>query len=334
MSTYCLPNRQSALPDTRNIYSLKPQPERIPMNGSNPYTSIFLLSNNKGSKGFSYSFTAAINKHIDDKLMLHAAYTYSNSVALFEPNRAANSGSGQWEGINTVNGKNYASRSTSDFDLGHRFFTSLTKTFTFSKNKYSTLVTIFYNGQSGSPYSYLYIGSMVNDNGKKSNTDLIYIPTSNDLVNMTFLSYTNSTNVTYTPQKQKEFLNDFIESDKYLRKHRGRFAERNGARSPFTHVIDLRFQQDFNIRLNKKDLRLSVIYDVFNFTNMLNKKWGRIYSSDNFPLINFAGFSNTTTLSPQYQFSNDGKPWSVQSSTAPGSSARWISQLGFRINFN
>jgi hypothetical protein len=306
------------------------------MNGGNPYTNIILLSNNKNKTGFSYSFTAVINKNIHDKLMINAAYTYGNSVALFEPNRAANSSSTQWEGINTINGKNYAGRSTSDFDLSHRFFTSLTKKITFSKNKYSTLVTIFYNGQSGSPYSYVYTGSMVNDNGKKSNTDLIYIPTSNDLGNMTFLSYTNSANnVTYTPQQQKEFLNNFIEKDKYLRKHRGEFAERNGARSPFTHVIDLRFQQDFNIRVKNEKLRLSIIYDVFNFTNMLNKNWGRIYLSGDFQLINFAGFSNTTTLSPQYQFIPiDGKPWSVQPSTTPGNSARWISQLGFKINFN
>jgi len=82
---------------------------------------------------------------------------------------------------------------------------------------------------------------------------------------------------------------------------------------------------------------LSIIYDVFNFTNMLNKNWGRTYflTSDNFQLIRFAGFSNATTLTPQYQFNPvTGDPWSVQSSTAPGSSARWISQLGIKIKFN
>jgi len=70
---------------------------------------------------------------------------------------------------------------------------------------------------------------------------------------------------------------------------------------------------------------------------MLNKKWGRIYSlsSDNFPLIRFAGFSNSTALTPQYQFTPfAGNPYAVQTSTAPGNSARWASQLGFRINFN
>jgi len=74
---------------------------------------------------------------------------------------------------------------------------------------------------------------------------------------------------------------------------------------------------------------------IFNFTNILNNKWGRTYflSFDNYRIIRFAGFTNT--LTPQYQFTalNDN-PWAVQSSTAPGSSARWISELGVKINFN
>ncbi|HET9746931.1 MAG TPA: hypothetical protein VFP97_14540 [Chitinophagaceae bacterium] len=331
------PSRQSALPDKRNVFSLNTQPERIPMSGGNPYTNIILLSNNKNRKGFSYSFTTVISKNLDEKLLMSVAYTYGNSVALFEPNRAANASTDQWSAIHTVNGKNYASLSISDFDLGHRFFASLTKKITLAKNKYSSLATIFYNGQSGSPFSYVYLGSMVNDNGRNSNTDLIYIPTAGDLNNMTFLPYTNSANITYTPQQQKEFLNDFIVNDKYLRNHRGSFAERNGARLPFTHVIDLRLQQCFNMKVKNKELRLSITYDIFNFTNMLNKRWGRIYflSGDNFSLIRFAGFSNTTTLNPVYQFNPiNGKPWSVHSSTAPGNSARWISQVGLKISYD
>src|SRR4030095_2142815 len=187
---------------------------------------------------------------------------------------------------------------------------------------------------SGIPYSYVYTNSMINDNGTTGeNFDLIYIPTASDLTNMSFKPITGS--VSYTPQQQKDFLNGFIESDKYLRKHRGEFAKRNGARLPFTNTIDLRLQQDFTIKAGKKNVGITVTYDVFNFLNMLNKDWGRIYflSNDSYStLITFVGFV-PATLVPQYQSKPfSGNPYSLQTSTIPGNSARWISQLGLKIN--
>ncbi len=173
---------------------------------------------------------------------------------------------------------------------------------------------------------------MINDNGNRANFDLIYIPTVADLSTMTFIGTAE-----YSAQQQKDFLDDFIQHNKYLRERRGEFAERNGARLPFTHIVDLRVQQDFKIRIKKKETSFSITYDVFNFTNMLNKNWGRTYymNNDNFPIIEFAGYANTATLTPQYKFTPlKGTPYSIQSSTLPGNSARWLSQLGFRINFN
>ena len=50
------------------------------------------------------------------------------------------------------------------------------------KTKRQQLFHLFYNGQSGIPYSYVYQNSMINDNGKAGeNFDLIYIPTASDL---------------------------------------------------------------------------------------------------------------------------------------------------------
>jgi hypothetical protein len=325
------PDKRSASPGSRNIYAVI-APPLIPITGSNPYSSILLLNNNKGKQGYSYSATGIINKTIGEILQINASYTYGRSVALYEPTGNANGNPDQWEQRETENGKNYAKRSTSDYDQRHRIIAGFTKRFIYLQNKLSTLISIFYEGQSGSPYSYVYNRSMINDNGRNRNTDLIYIPTASELNNMIFLPIPD-----YTPQQQKDLLNTFIEKDKYLRKHRGSFAERNGARLPFSHVVDIRLQQDFTIRSKKKDLQISVLYDIFNVTNLVNKNWGRtnILLFDSYPLIQFAGFSNNATLTPQYKYTPvTGKPWSLQSSTAPGSSARWISQLGFRINFN
>lgn len=327
-------NIRTAAPGSRNVFSLNTSPELIPMHGGNPYNSILLLGNNKKQTGFSYGFTATISKVIGSALEITSSYSYGNSTALFEPLGNGSSSESQWDAIESVQGRNNVGRSVSDFSPGHIINTRITRKFVYAKKRTSTLFTFFYNGQSGSPFSYVYGGSIANDNGRNNDYDLIYIPTAAELDNMLFLANTIN-NITYSPQEQKMLLNEFIESDKYLRKHRGQFAERNGARLPFSHVVDLRVQQDFIIRSKKKAVGISIIYDVFNFTNLLNKKWGRIYfmSSENFTLIRFAGFVDPSTLTPQFQFSPFmGKPWSINPSTAPGSSARWISQLGIKVN--
>lgn len=327
-------DKRTAGPGIRNVFSLNTSAELIPMSGGNPYTSVILLSNNKKQRGFSYNLTATINKGIGDKVDFTSSYSYGKATALFEPNGSNSSNVNQWGTIETTQGRNNVLRSVSDFANRHTIKAWVTGKFDYAKKRTSTLFTVFYTGQSGSPFSYVYGGSIANDNGRNSNYDLIYIPASAELDNMIFLPNTVN-NITYSPQDQKNALNNFIETDKYLRKHRGQFADRNGARLPFSQVVDLRIQQNFRIKSKKKTIDVSIIYDVFNVTNLLNKKWGRIYfmSLDNFALIRFAGFSNTTTLTPQYQFTPfTGKPWSINPSTAPGNSSRWISQLGIRIN--
>jgi hypothetical protein len=325
------PSKNSAAPGSRMVYSSALKPDIIPMPGGNPYSYIFLLGNNHAKTGFSYFFNTVVNKSVAGNLFMSLAYSFGKSYSLFEPIGNANTTDGQWTQLETINGKNLASTSVSDFDLQHRVSAALTKKFSYGRC--ATMITLFYNGQSGSPFSYVYDSSMINDDGRfpSSNSDLIYIPTNNDIQQMVFVA--NG----YSPQQQKDFLNDYIEHDKYLRNHRGRFSERNGPRLPFTNIIDLRLQQDLRVTIGRKQTTLSILYDVFNFTNMLNKDWGRTYflsTSDNYALITFAGYSNSSTLTPQYKFKPNGAhPWTIQNSTAPGLSARWISQLGVKISF-
>jgi hypothetical protein len=330
------PIGKSAMPDSRNIYSTNSAPTKIELRSTgikNPYAGVFLLTNNNDTKGYAYSLSFVIQKQVK-KFSFSASYTYGRSNVLFEITGPQTPIASQWRNMETVNGRNFTARSVSDNDLRHRVAAWLSEEISYARGKTATIVSLFYNGQSGSPYSYVYTNSMINDNGKRNeNFDLLYIPTENDLVTMSFLPITGA--VSYSPEQQKDALNSFIESDKYLRKHRGEFAKRNGARLPFTHIVDLRLQQDLILKIKKKPIRVSIIYDVFNFTNMLNKDWGHIdfLSNDSYRLIRFESFSSTSMLTPQYQFMPlKGKPYSLQTSTLPGNSARWVSQLGIKIN--
>lgn len=324
-------------PDSRNVYSAGSAPVFIPLtyNGKNPYPKfVYLLSNNHGRRGYSYSLTFSIDKSFRNGFAFNANYTYGNSVTLNEGTSSQNAS--QWRYIETVNGRNYMELSTSDFSLGHRINAFVSKQFTYAKGAMSTTISLVYNGQSGNPFAYVYKNSMVNDFASYENNDLIYIPTAADLQSMNFLS-NKVGNITYTPQQQKDMLEAYIQGDKYLSNNRGKFAERNGSREPFTNIVDLKLEQRFNIKLGDRKYAVAVTYDVFNFTNMLNRNWGRTWylANDNYSLIQFAGYASANDLTPAYKFTplRTDKPWSMSTSLTPGLSARWLSQLGFRISF-
>jgi outer membrane receptor for ferrienterochelin and colicin len=330
------PTLKSVGPDSRNVYSFGGTPTRIPIraNGVNPYGGeVFLLYNNPNDKGFSYNFTASLTKGFSRGFELSASYTYGNSVVTNEGTSSQNNS--QWRFMETVNGRNYLPLSTSDFDLGHRFFAYGSKKFTYGGGKFATTVSLVLNSQQGQAFSYVYSASPVGDRARGETNDLIYIPTSADLQNMTFLNNTIN-GVTYTPAQQKQLLEDYIQGRRYLRNHRGQFAERNGDRLPWSTILDLRLLQDFNVKVGERSYTVQLSYDVYNFTNMLSRNWGQTYfmTNDSYRLIQFAGFVSASNLTPQYRFNpQTGTPWNVSTSTQPGLSARWISQLGLRVNF-
>lgn len=327
------PIGQSSLPDQRDIYSTGTRTRQIPLaaDGSNPYTQVTLLSNNKQKKGTAASISAVISQN-SKYFTLEASYTYGKSQVLFEIAENTNM-SLQWRSIETVNGRNKTNLSISDNDLRHRIAMMLSKIFYTKTGKASTLFTLMYNGQSGSPFSYVYQRSIVNDVSNQENNDLIYIPTTSELAKMSFIPFTQGS-VIVTPEIQKQALNEFISKDQYLKKNRGEFASRNGARLPFVHTLDMRIQQNIYFNAGKRKLKSMVIFDLFNLLNFFNKDWGIQYlmPGDNFRLIRIAGLSQNAALIPSYQYTPlQGDPYTVQGSTVPGKSSRWICQLGFRI---
>lgn len=336
-------------PGIRNVYGTAGA-TRIPMRstGANPYPgNIFLLSNNEGRKGYSYNLTATVDKAFRNGFALNANYTYGHSVVLNEGTSSQNNS--QWRFMETVNGRNFITLSQSDFDLGHRINAYISKEFVYAKGALSTTITFTYNGQSGAPFSYTYNRSPVADDGIGGTNDLIYVPTKAELDFMLtdgqFLAFDPASStaafrppngVAYTPAQQVELLNQFIEGDKYLRKRRGQFAERNGARLPFTHIVNMSVEQKFRVKLSGRRVEFSARYDIFNFTNLLNKDWGRTWflANDNFSLIQFVGHVSATNLKPQYRYIPvNGTPYGVSTSTEPRVSARWVSQMSLRVNF-
>lgn len=332
-------NLISVGPGARHVYAASGAPTRIPMRPGNvnPYAGgeIFLLYNNptKSSLGFAYNFTAIIDKKFSKGFAATLSYTYGNSVVTNEGTSSQNNS--QWRFMETINGRNFVQRSTSDFNLGHRIYGYVSKKFSYAKEKAATTISLVLNSQQGQPFSYVYSASIVGDRARGETNDLIYVPTSSELQTMVFTNNTVN-GVVFSPAMQRQMLDDYITASKYLNKRRGQFAERNGDRLPWQTLLDLKIQQDFVVKLGGKAYTFQLSYDVYNFTNMLSKRWGQTYflTNDNYSLIQFTGFTAANNLTPNYRFNpQTGKPWGLSTSNAPGLSARYLSQLGFRIIF-
>lgn len=321
--------------DVRDVYSLTGNfTKQIPFraNGTNPYTGVYLLSNSSGKKGFSYNFTTSIDKRWNNNWAFNANYSFGNSLVINEGTSSQNNS--QWRFMETVNGRNNIRLSTSDFDPGHRINAYVAKKFVYMNRKLATTISFVYNGQSGTSYSYVLNRGLIRDLDNFETNDLIFVPTKDQLTSMVFLTNTVG-GVTYTPQQQRDLFDAFIESDRYLKKRRGQYAERNGARTPFTHIVDLKLQQELNLKLGSKTYQLQITYDIFNFTNFLSRTAGRQYfaTNDQSIILDFTGYVSATNLTPQYRFTPPANGRAYNVSDGVFNSSRWSSQLGIRLSF-
>jgi hypothetical protein len=173
---------------------------------------------------------------------------------------------------------------TSNYSVPQRVLGSLTWQHRFFGD-YITQINGFFDLHSGAPYSWI---SGTDTNGDGYSRDLIYIPKSVDDVAWA---------AAVTDAQKQQFIN-FINSDPYLRKHEGEVVGRNGQRSPWVNQIDLSFRQEIPgfFAGNKGELR----FDIFNFGNLLNSKWG-VERRAGFPLTrNLANVSGIDAASGKY----------------------------------
>ena len=271
--------------------------------------------------------TIEIEKQSKKGFTFVANYTYGNSQVYNEGTSSINTSN--WLNMEAVSSRNNLPLTTSDFDMGHRIYALASKKFSYAKGHMATTITFAYNGQSGSPYSYVMNGAAFIGDGGTFN-DLMYIPASRaEMDQMSFV-----TNGALTPAQQKDQFEEFILSDKYLRKNRGKFAERNGARSPFTNILDANIQQDFSVKTGATRHTLSVRFDIFNLTNLIDKNAGRQYffNFDQAVVLNVANFTGTT---PNYRFNKpaDNKVGAISDGISAFNSSRWTGQLTVRYSF-
>ncbi len=281
----------------------------------NRFSNVIMLKNT--SKGYAYNLTAQLQRPFKKGFTVSAAYTLGHSYSLNDG--TSSQAISNWRYVYTVNGLNNASLTRSNYDPGSRVIAYVTKVFKYGP--FSTTLGLVYTGESGQTFSYAYYGDLNADDPGNSN-DIMYIPSSQADAQLAY-------------PDDWPALQTFINSNSYLSAHKGQVLERNSARTPWENHFDLKFAEGWNIY---KTNRLAFTVDIFNISNMLNKKWGRSYyvsyqESEPIDVAKASLWTNPTTptftFNPKYATdSNTGQAWAISDFTS-----RWNMKIGLRYTF-
>ena len=123
-------------------------------------------------------------------------------------------------------------------------------------------------------------------------------------------------------------FDSYIEADRYLKSHRGEFAERNSHSLPFVSRLDLHVAQSFYFdKKSQRHVELSL--DVINLGNLISRSWGAVHRTSNWALSPVTITELVATdggYRPVYKFT--GAEY-----TTDDIASRWHMQIGLRVVF-
>lgn len=283
------------------------------------------------SEGYSFVSTLQVTKQFKNGL-LGAAYNYTDSRSVNDGGSIAQS---IWRDRVISGDPNATALSYASFMLKNRVIAYGSYKLAYAKDRLATTFGFSFSHASGGRFSYTYSGDM-NGDGQNAN-DLMFIPAAQGDILLTDITRSNGTK--FTAAEQWTALDAYINQDKYLSSRRGQYAERNGGLLPNVGTLDIKIIQDLHFNVLGKVNTVQLTFDVFNFTNMLNSKWG----VDNFvtrsALVTFGGYDNTGTTAtgkPKYTFPELtlNNPLKETFQSVVNERSRWSGQIGLRYIFN
>ncbi len=272
-------------------------------------SNAYLLSNT--DQGYRYNIITQLAKTYPFGLNFSASYSYGESFDI--SNGIRNSMESNWQ-LNPSLSPNNPQLSYSNFDIRHRIVTTIGYRHKWNNNHATTFQTVL-TMQSGSPFTWGFIGSTLNNTGQ--NIGLAYI----------FKDVASATPYFKTTDDAQRFVN-FVNADKYLSSRKGNFTERNTGRTPWNINADFKILHDVLV-VNTHTLQLSL--DIMNVTNLLNTEWGKVYFVPNtFNSVSSIGLTNNATngATPQFVFQTPNTPYIIDQFAS-----RWQMQIGVRYTF-
>lgn len=280
-----------------------------------PFNGVYALGNT--SRGHTFTAMLRAEKKFRFGLDVAASYSYTESKSV---NYGGSSVAASNYNYNYTHGDpNAPEVGNSAYNIPHKITVSVNYSKDYAQH-WNTSVGLIYTANSGSPYSIYYYGDYNND-GSNGN-DLIFIPTKDQLKQMTFIPTSR-----YTAEQQAAAMESWIERDDYLSKHRGQYYDRFADNEQFEHHFDFHFAQTYKFRVGKFTHAFTLTFNIQNVGNMLNKKWGRYMSSG---VSKYYSPITYNARSNAFQFLHDEN---YDMRNYEDYYSRWRAQIGLKYTF-
>jgi len=195
---------------------------------------------------------------------------------------------------------------------------------------YNTRMSVFYEGRSGRPFSYIFAndangdGDPARPNAVGYFNDLFYVPNGPGDVLWTGGAV----------MEQKFF--DWLAQHPDLARYQGRIAPANAFRSGWTNSVDVRISQELP-GLHKRHSS-EIALDIMNLGNLINKNWGLIEDYGFESRSEVAHYAGIDPVSGQYVYHFTGgtdAPGIQENNSDKGNTAvsRWSLMLSIKYKF-
>ena len=300
---------------------------------ANPNIGNAILMSNS-SQGYVYTLTAKIQRTTEN-LAYGVAYTHSVSKNTAEGGSTASS---LWSAAAVSNqDPNAANLGYSSYYQPNRVIANFAYKLNEVKYLSTTFGAIFELANNGVS-SYVYNGDL-NGDGNTGN-DLMYIPKTAADINLVKVNSgglgTGTTGVTDTRTSGQIWsqLDAFISNSTYLNTHRGEYAKRNAAVSPYFGKLDLNITQDLKLKVGKELHTIKFSLDMINAGNFLNRDWGVVKIPTATNILKYEGLSAEGKPSFSLPFQTGTTPFTQPYQNSTGISSRWQMMFGIKYLFN
>jgi hypothetical protein len=291
------------------------------------WANVLRLSNT--TAGHSDYVAFMLDRPLKNGWAANAVYTRGRATEA-QPAGSSTAGS-QWN-FNEVFNQNTVEESRSDYEIRDRLQITLTKEFNYFKYA-KTSVTLYYEGRSGQPFSYIYGGAstFASDLNKDGNAnDLVAVPTSATDARFDFSAM---------PQASQDAYFAFLNSSG-LSKYAGSYAPRNAFTTSWQNRLDLHFSQEIK---TKWPVGFEVFTDFVNIGNWISKSVFNYIEEINTSTSNSnqnrafggASYGLDGRIKPTVTLNSDGTVnFPATSTILPNNAdARWRIVAGVRLRF-
>jgi hypothetical protein len=285
------------------------------------------------SRNRAWQWSVRLEKRFLDGLSALASYTRSDVRDVQTLLRTGVRGTVNWSS-RAVSGRHEDRRAGISLnDVPHRFVLAGTLRAPWRRTR--TELAFYYVGESGNPFTYVAHGAGtprgdLNADGSNLN-DPIYVPLdASDTNEIRFTGAAVGGDNSPVAQaarvrNQQEAFERLVRTTPCLRRQRGRIAERNSCREPWTHSTVALVRQPMRVGPHRVDAELQ----LFNVLNLLDREWGQ-YRLARPQVLEHVGYTPAASGLPQpvFRFAATSDRW-----TTLESESRFQLQLALRYRF-